>query len=332
MHRPAPPPVWSTALALVAIVGALVAMLLVPWWQVPACGPRVRESIARDVEPARDEISQLHSNSRAGRGRYRADALDDGDAANLTPAYASQRGPRPRRCDPPHAASRSRRGTRNVAAWADKRAAARRPAGSARGRRCCPARGPAVARTRSSELADGVHAALYRRGRARRRGGRRGARAPRRDGTHRGAARRWTAALGALAFVGALAALWLGVAAHRAARVRRDRGEALERPAETRARFTRGLSHDLKNPLGAIDGYADLIATDVYGPTTVAQRRALDRIRAAVRALLALVDDLLALGPRRVGRAAHRRQPDRRRRARARPRRRAPRRRDGPRG
>jgi signal transduction histidine kinase len=79
------------------------------------------------------------------------------------------------------------------------------------------------------------------------------------------------------------------------------RGRALEQAAESRARFTRGISHDLKNPLGAIDGHAALLELEVHGPIADAQRHALGRIRGSVRALLALVDDLLALARAEAG-------------------------------
>jgi signal transduction histidine kinase len=290
MHRPAPPPVWPTTLALVAIVGTLVAMLLVPWWQVRRAGP-VRDRIARVVEPARDEITRLHVALARGEAVLR-DALDDADPAGLTPAYRAE-------------AARARAGAARLAGlavptrhdvgrWADS--VGRATARWERSGTALLARAPRPAsRTRDEEHAKAYSAAL---------GAAAGLDSAVADAARglrvemeriEGVARRWTAALGAFAFVGALAALWLGVAAHRAAHTAAARGEALEAAAETRARFTRGLSHDLKNPLGAIDGYADLIATDVFGPTTDAQRQALGRIRGAVRALLALVDDLLAL-------------------------------------
>jgi signal transduction histidine kinase len=57
----------------------------------------------------------------------------------------------------------------------------------------------------------------------------------------------------------------------------------------------RGLSHDLKNPLGIIDGHAELLLDGIRGPLSTPQRESVERVRHAVRALLALIEDLLAL-------------------------------------
>jgi signal transduction histidine kinase len=116
--------------------------------------------------------------------------------------------------------------------------------------------------------------------------------------------RRWTYGLAALALAGVAAALWLGLAV-RAAAVEAEAGRrALAAALESKARFTRGLSHDLKNPLGAIDGHAALLEAEIHGPLNAAQRGAIARVRGAVRALLALVDDLLALAHAETGELA----------------------------
>jgi signal transduction histidine kinase len=291
MHRSAPPPAWSTALALLAIVGALGAMLLVPAWQDRRAGP-VRDRIASVIEPARDEITGLHLALARGESQLR-DALDDEDAASIIPAYRAQAGRVQAGADRLAALARTARRD-EVRTWADSvRVATTRWERSGAG---LLARAPRLApRTRDAEHAAAYAAALVGAARldaavadaAREL---RGELAGIED-----AARRWTATLGVVALCGGFAAVWLGVVARRAARVAAERGRALEAAAESRARFTRGLSHDLKNPLGAIDGYAELLECGVYGPTTDGQRQALGRMRGAVRALLALVDDLLAL-------------------------------------
>ena len=66
----------------------------------------------------------------------------------------------------------------------------------------------------------------------------------------------------------------------------------LERVMESRNRLMRGFSHDVKNPLGAADGYAALIEDEIYGPMTDGQRRGIGRLRRAIRRALSLIDDL----------------------------------------
>jgi signal transduction histidine kinase len=62
--------------------------------------------------------------------------------------------------------------------------------------------------------------------------------------------------------------------------------------AKTRA--IQVVTHDLRNPLQAILGYADLMADEIVGPLTVDQRRSLDRLRTAGAHLIELIDDLFA--------------------------------------
>jgi signal transduction histidine kinase len=57
----------------------------------------------------------------------------------------------------------------------------------------------------------------------------------------------------------------------------------------------RGVSHDLKNPLNAIDGHAQLLEDGVKGPLTPAQKESIGRIRRAVQTQLSLIVDLLEL-------------------------------------
>jgi signal transduction histidine kinase len=64
---------------------------------------------------------------------------------------------------------------------------------------------------------------------------------------------------------------------------------------EGRARLMRGVTHDLKNPLNAIDGHAQLLEDEVVGPLTDKQRASIHRIRRSVRSLLRLIEDLLKL-------------------------------------
>jgi signal transduction histidine kinase len=71
-----------------------------------------------------------------------------------------------------------------------------------------------------------------------------------------------------------------------------DRAESANR---AKSEFLGMMSHELRTPLNAIGGYVDLIAMELRGPVTVAQRKDLDRIRVSQRYLLGLINDLLNL-------------------------------------
>jgi signal transduction histidine kinase len=112
-----------------------------------------------------------------------------------------------------------------------------------------------------------------------------------------------TVALVVLALASALAAMWfshrIGVLARVAAR-RRDQAEAalseLRASDQSRARMLRGVTHDLKNPLGAALGYAELLADDsVGGGLSPGQRGMVASIRRNLDGSLAIIHDLLDL-------------------------------------
>jgi signal transduction histidine kinase len=113
--------------------------------------------------------------------------------------------------------------------------------------------------------------------------------------------RRFTVVVGliALAAVGAVA--WLAHRVRVYARAAEERQIELERATEGRARLMRGVSHDLKNPLGAIDGHASLLEDGIKGPLNDGQRESIARIRRSVRALLGLISDLLELSKAESG-------------------------------
>lgn len=71
--------------------------------------------------------------------------------------------------------------------------------------------------------------------------------------------------------------------------------DALRAQMEGKSRLMRGVSHDVKNPLGAVLGYADLLLEGIYGDLTPQQLRSVERMRASVRSALALIEDLLEL-------------------------------------
>ena len=84
----------------------------------------------------------------------------------------------------------------------------------------------------------------------------------------------------------------------------RDLASALERVMKSRSRLVRGFSHDLKNPLGAADGYAELLLADIYGELSAEQRLSVERMRRSIRGALALIDDLHELARAETGHLA----------------------------
>ncbi|HEX7049010.1 MAG TPA: ATP-binding protein [Longimicrobiales bacterium] len=71
------------------------------------------------------------------------------------------------------------------------------------------------------------------------------------------------------------------------------RRHELERVMESRARLVRGFSHDVKNPLGAANGFLQLLGEGAAGPLNEQQRANVDRAQRAIENALALIDDLL---------------------------------------
>ena len=74
----------------------------------------------------------------------------------------------------------------------------------------------------------------------------------------------------------------------------------LQESAASRERLIRGFSHDLKNPLGVADGFAQLLEGGAI-TEPAAQREGLRRLRRALATALHLVDDLLDLARAEAG-------------------------------
>lgn len=108
-------------------------------------------------------------------------------------------------------------------------------------------------------------------------------------------------AIGVIAVAAALAVAWLGHRVRVFAREAEQRRAELEVATESRARLMRGVSHDLKNPLGAIDGYAALLEEEIKGPLAPEQKASITSIRRSVRSLLALIGDLVDLSKAEAG-------------------------------
>lgn len=82
----------------------------------------------------------------------------------------------------------------------------------------------------------------------------------------------------------------------------------LERVMRSRQRLMRGFSHDVKNPLGAADGYAELMADGLYGDLSSTQRATIERIRRSIHGALSLIEDLHELARAETGNLVLRRQ------------------------
>lgn len=80
-----------------------------------------------------------------------------------------------------------------------------------------------------------------------------------------------------------------------------DRREELMRIGESKARLVRGFTHDVKNPLGAADGYLALLEDGLPDPATPAQSGHLRRARRSLRAALHLIGDLLEVARAEAG-------------------------------
>ena len=113
---------------------------------------------------------------------------------------------------------------------------------------------------------------------------------------------RWImAALGGVALLAVGAVAWLGGRLRVYAAEAEQRRTQVEQLMESKARLMRGVSHDLKNPLNALDGHAQLLEDDVLGPLTPTQRASVQRIRRSAHSLLRLIEDLLELSRAEAG-------------------------------
>ena len=109
-----------------------------------------------------------------------------------------------------------------------------------------------------------------------------------------------TQVLGALALLAALALFKLEARVRRfaeQAEVRRqEAADALAetaRTTEARTRLLRGVTHDVKNPLGAARGYTELLAMGVKGPLAPDQVPLVEGAQRSIDSALAIIADLL---------------------------------------
>lgn len=80
--------------------------------------------------------------------------------------------------------------------------------------------------------------------------------------------------------------------------------QILERVITSRSRLMRGFSHDVKNPIGAADGYAALLTDGIYGTLNPQQQESIARMRRSIHDALGLIDDLHELARAETGHLA----------------------------
>ena len=81
-------------------------------------------------------------------------------------------------------------------------------------------------------------------------------------------------------------------------RRRRETAAALAQSAretEARQRLLRGITHDVKNPLGAARGYAELLGMGIKGPLSGEQTKLVQGVERSIDGALAIISDLLDL-------------------------------------
>lgn len=112
----------------------------------------------------------------------------------------------------------------------------------------------------------------------------------------------FAAALAVLALIaaGALIAMEMRFRklAAEAERRRVQAADALQetgRLAEARTSLLRGITHDVKNPLGAAKGYAELLGMEIKGPLSDGQKPLVEGIERSIDSALAIIADLLDL-------------------------------------
>ncbi|HEX7242990.1 MAG TPA: ATP-binding protein, partial [Longimicrobiaceae bacterium] len=84
---------------------------------------------------------------------------------------------------------------------------------------------------------------------------------------------------------------------------------AVTHATEARTRLLRGVTHDVKNPLGAADGFAQLLEMELRGTLLPEQVKWVAGVRRGIRSALAMVTDLLDLSLAESGGLAVHREP-----------------------
>lgn len=80
-----------------------------------------------------------------------------------------------------------------------------------------------------------------------------------------------------------------------------DRLRASEGATTAKDRALATLAHDIRTPLGAIDGYCSIMQDEIYGPINDRQRETLGRVRMSGQHLLALLDNVMDMARLNAG-------------------------------
>ena len=89
--------------------------------------------------------------------------------------------------------------------------------------------------------------------------------------------------------------LWLDHRSRMFAAAAERRRREVERLMESRAGLMRGLTHDIRNPLGSVDGYVYVLQSGMKGDLNAQQRDVLRRIQRSVRSSLDLLESVIEL-------------------------------------
>jgi signal transduction histidine kinase len=103
------------------------------------------------------------------------------------------------------------------------------------------------------------------------------------------------AILAPIALVAMVFVILAGQRTLRFARLAEQKREEAVRAGEARAALLRGVTHDVKNPLGAASGYAQLIEDGIVGPVPPRQLEMVHRINRLVQTASHTIADLLEL-------------------------------------
>src|SRR5688572_29025040 len=79
--------------------------------------------------------------------------------------------------------------------------------------------------------------------------------------------------------------------------------KAADEANKAKVEFLSMMSHDLRTPLNAVNGYADLLLLGVRGQLNEAQEKDLTRIKDAGKFLLGLINDILSFAKLELGKA-----------------------------
>jgi phosphoserine phosphatase RsbU/P len=80
-----------------------------------------------------------------------------------------------------------------------------------------------------------------------------------------------------------------------------DRLRASEGAMTAKDRALATLAHDIRTPLGAIEGYCHILEAEIYGPVNDRQRETLGRVRLSGRHLLSLLDNVMDMARLNAG-------------------------------